>query len=117
LTELTLPLPTRCANALLAMVPPLPPSFGREDNTHSMNTDSSPTVLSHAICQALKARLSLDRPLPASCTGGKDIKSNSGNNDGNSGGGGQEGDHAPDWDGDPLPPPSGSTMATRVAGE
>jgi hypothetical protein len=29
------------------------PSFGKEDDTRSMNANSSPTTLMHAVCQAL----------------------------------------------------------------
>jgi hypothetical protein len=77
---------------------------------------ASPTALAHAICRALKARASLVRPLPAGPTGGKDGKGNGGNNDGNAGGGSQELDCTPDWDGPPLPPPSGGVTVTRMAG-
>ncbi len=92
MTKLTLPTPPRCAKVLLAMVPPPPSqlSFGRDDNTHSTNANSSPTVLAHAIYQALKARASLEGALPAACVGGKDSKSDGSNGNGNACGGGQE---------------------------
>jgi hypothetical protein len=96
------------------MVPPTP---GGEDDTRSTSTDSSPTVLANAVCQTLKARTSLDRPLPAGCVGGKDGKGNGSNGDGDAGGSNQELDHSPDWDGPPLLlPPSSSTTAMRVVG-
>ncbi len=70
--DLSLPMPAGCIVALLAMVapPPLPPLVGGEDKAHSTNANSSPAALAHAVCRALKARGSLDRPLPAGCTGG-----------------------------------------------
>jgi hypothetical protein len=82
-----------------------------------MHADSSPTALAHAICQALKACALSDQPLLASCTGGKDSKGNSGDDNGNAGRGGQELDCTLDWDGPPLPPLSSSMKATRVTGK
>ncbi len=116
---LTLPAPARCVKELCAIVPlqPLPLLFGGEDNTCFTNANSSPTALAHAICQALKARVTLDQPLMASPTGGKDGKGNGCNDDGNSGSGGRDLDHAHDQDGPLLPPPSGGATATRVAGK
>ncbi len=84
---------------------PLPPSFGGEDNACSTNANSSPTMLAHAVCQVLKACTSIDRPLLAGPVGSKDGKGDGSNNNGKAGGGGQELDCAPDWDGSPLPPP------------
>jgi hypothetical protein len=112
-------MPTRCIKALLAMMLlPLPPLFfGGEDNTRSTNANSSPTALAHTICRALEACTTSDRPLPASCVGGKDGKGKGNNNDDNASGSGQELDRALDWDGPPLPPLSGGATATRVARE
>jgi hypothetical protein len=98
LAELTLPTPARCVNVLLAMVLLLlpPPAFDGEDNARSTHTNSSPTASAHTVCQVLKARASLVRPLPAGLAGGKDGKGDGGNNNGNAGGSGQELDCAPD---------------------
>jgi hypothetical protein len=89
------------------MVPLLllsPPLFGGKDNARSTHADSSTTALVHAVCWALKAHASSDRPLLASLAGGKVGKGNGSKNDGDAGGRGQELDHAPDQDGPPLPP-------------
>jgi hypothetical protein len=112
LAKLTLPVPTRCIKALLAIVPPLllPPLFDKEEDIHSMHADSSPTTSAHAVCRALKARASLVWPLPAGPAGSKDSKGDGRDNDGNAGGGGQELDHALDWDGPSLPPPDVSRL-------
>ncbi len=88
MTELTLPTPARCIKVLLAMVPlpplpPLPPLFGGEDGFRSTNANSSPTALAHAVFRALKARASLNQPLPAGPAGGKDSKGYGGDNYGN----------------------------------
>ncbi len=84
---------------------PLPLLFGREDDAFSTHADSSPAMLAHVVCRALKAHVLLDRPLPASPKGGKDSKGDGGNNNGDVSSGGQEVDPAPDQDGLPLPPP------------
>ncbi len=83
MAELTLPTPTRCTKALLAMMLPLLllPLFSGEDKAYSANTDSSLTTLAHAICQALKACVLLDWPLPASPVGGNNGKGKGGDND------------------------------------
>jgi hypothetical protein len=113
LAKLTLPAPTRCVKELLAVVslPSSPPLFGGEDNVHSMHTVSRPTVLVHAVCQALKAR-----PLPAGPVGSKDAKGNGNKDNGDTGGGSQELDHALDQDGPPLfTPRSGMTAMRKVS--
>ncbi len=80
------------ANAAAAVVgtlqPPLLLSVGGEDDSHSTHANCSPTALVHAVWRVLKARRLLDRPLPASCVGGKDGKGDGGNNDGDASGGG-----------------------------
>ncbi len=73
LTKLSLPVPTRCIAVLLAMVPPPPPPqlVGKEDDIHFFtNAKSSPAVLAHSICRALKDHALLDWPLPAGRAGG-----------------------------------------------
>ncbi len=119
MTKLTLSVPARCVKALLALVPlpPLPSLFSGEGGTRSTNAKSIPIMLAHAVCRALKSCTSLDRPLPAGCASGKDGIGNSGNKEGDAGGGGQELDHTLDQDGPPPPPPGGSAAAMRVAGE
>jgi hypothetical protein len=77
--------------------------FGREDNTHSTNANSSPTPLAHTVCPALKAHTSLDQPFLAGPAGSKDRKGDGSNNNGNPGSSSQELGHAPDWDGPPFP--------------
>ena len=49
---------------LLPMVPSLPPPplVSREDNAHSKNANSSPTVSMHAVCRESKAHALLDCP-------------------------------------------------------
>ena len=91
MTKLILPAPARCVVALLVMVPlpPLPPLVGKEDDTRSTNTNSSPAALVHTVCQAMKPRALLDRPLPAGCPGGKGGKGDGSNDDGNAGSSGQ----------------------------
>jgi hypothetical protein len=110
LAKLTLPVPTRCVKELLAVVSPpsSPLLFGGEDNVHSTHIVSSPTMLVHAVCQALKAR-----PLPAGPVGSKDAKGNDGKDNGDTGGGSQELDHALDQDGPPLSTPSSGMTAMR----
>jgi hypothetical protein len=107
LTELTLPAPTRCIAALLAMVSPpplpLPPSVGEEDDARSTYANSNPAVLAHAVCRAKEARTLLDQPLPAGHVGGKGRKGNGSNNDGDWRQRPKL-DDAPDWDGLPHPP-------------
>jgi hypothetical protein len=72
--------------------PPLPPPplVGRKEDACSRNANSSPTTLVHAISRALKANASLDRPLPASLVGNKDVKGDGGNDNGHTTRGGQE---------------------------
>jgi hypothetical protein len=53
------------------------PLVGVDNDVCSMNVVSSPAMSAHAVYQALKAHTLLDRPLPASCAGGK-----GGNDDG-----------------------------------
>ncbi len=91
MTKLTLPMPARCAVALLAMVLPLPPLLlvGGEDDTLSMNADSSPAALVYTVFWVLKAHTLLDWLLPAGCLGGNDGKGDCSNDDGNAGIGGQ----------------------------
>jgi hypothetical protein len=110
LAKLTLPAPTRCIKELLAVVSPpsSSPLFGGADNVHSMHTVSSPTVLVHAVCQALKAW-----PLPTGPVGSKDAKGNGGKDDGDTGVGSQVLDHALDQDGPPLSTPRSSMTAMR----
>ncbi len=100
MAELTLPASARCFKALHAMVLPLPllPPFGREDNTCSTNTNSSPTASTHTDCGALKASAYLDWPLPAGPTDSKDGKGNDdgGDNNSNASGSNQELDCTPD---------------------
>jgi hypothetical protein len=94
---------------LLPLLPP--PLVDAEDDACYMNPDSSPASLVHAICRALKARLSSDQPLPAS-----HMVSKGGDDDGGTSGGGQS------WIAHRIgmvlsTPPRGGVMATRVAGK
>ncbi len=115
MAKLTLPMPTRCVKELLAVVPlaSSPQLFGGEDNVHSTHTNSSPTVLVHAVCQALKARTLSNRPLLTSPVGSKDGKGNGGKDNGDTGGGSQELYHPRDQDGPPLSTPSSGMTAMR----
>ena len=95
----------------MVSLPSSPPLFGGEDNVHSMHTVSRPTVLVHAVCQALKAR-----PLPAGPVGSKDAKGNGNKDNGDTGGGSQALDYALDQDGPPLSTPrSGMTAMRKVS--
>jgi hypothetical protein len=101
----------------MVLPPPPMPLVVREDDAHSMSTDSSPIALVYAVCRVLKARALLDRSLLAGRAGDKDGKGDGGDDGGNAGGGGQDLDCAPDWDGPPLPPPSSGMTAMRVVGK
>jgi hypothetical protein len=59
------------------------PSVGVEDDAYHINANRSPATLAHTVCQGLKACALSDRPLLASCAGGKGH-----NNDGATGGSG-----------------------------
>jgi hypothetical protein len=93
--------------------PPLPPLplVGKEDDACYRNADSSPPMSAQAVCWALESRASLDRPLPASCAGGK-----GGDDDGGTNGGGQS--RIAHRIGMVLPSPTqGGVTATRVVGK
>jgi hypothetical protein len=100
------------AAATVGTLPPLPPLLvGKEDDACYTNAVSSPATLAQAVCRALEFRASLDRPLSASCTGGKGS-----DNDGSTGGGGQS--RIAHRIGMVFPSPTrGSTTATRVVGK
>jgi hypothetical protein len=85
--------------------------IGVEDDACYTITNSSPATLAHAVCQALEACTSLDRPLPASCVGGK----GSNDDDGTGGGGQSRITHRIGMV--LLSPTQGGMMATRVAGK
>jgi hypothetical protein len=72
----------------MVLPPPPLPLVGREENTHSTSANSSPIVSVYTVCWVLKARASLDWPLPASGMGGKDKEGNGGDNGGNASCGG-----------------------------
>jgi hypothetical protein len=74
------------------MMPPplLPLLVSGKDNACSTNVDSSPTLLTHSVYRALKARMLLDQPIPAGGAGSKNGKGNSGDNNCNTGAIGRE---------------------------
>jgi hypothetical protein len=100
------------AVATVGTPPPLPlPSVGEEDDACYTNADSSLATLAQAVCRALQSHTSLDRPLPASCAGGKGS-----NDDGGIDSGGQS--RIAYRIGMVLPSPTqGCATATRVAGK
>ncbi len=102
---------TATAATIGTPLPPPPPSVGKEDDACYTNSDSSPTTLVQAVFRALESRASLDRPLPASCAGGK-----GGDDDGGMDGGSQS--RIAHRIGMVLPSPTqGGTTAMRVVGK
>jgi hypothetical protein len=106
----------RVANTAAATTigtPPTPPLplVDKEDDACYTNTNSIPSTLTQAVCQALESHASWDRPLPAGYMGGK-----GGNDDGGTNGGSRS--RITHRIGMVLPSPTqGGVAATRVAGK